>query len=370
MTEKIKLIHAKLHHPQKVNEAFQAIETLLQGGFKHLLASFNLQRVAYRDLQKNLRLERFSNKEEYEVQLNRILREINNLLFKVMEEERRVSGSDVLIHSDLSAYSCSRKKIIKRFSINFDWKEENQLRTHFYLVAHQELGSADNLIRRLISIVHEDREKVKYPGFNDLAIHPIELEEEDTLKVGQTRFLNAFNHSLTHTTTNLFELDQSIGTSYPALQGYDYLPFAFQVSFGGKSFAVVRKLLNWITQDFSKLPSYGRRKYLFFFILRFKETKVLRLRAKKGLVNSSEDFQQLLEGMHKVQKGITVLPRLNKVSIRDIDEWYQKIEPDPIRRSHVVKQFINHLGGGLEWDMALIERELTSVVANYRKLLL
>ena len=57
---------------------------------------------------------------------------------------------------------------------------------------------------------------------------------------------------------------------------------------------------------------------------------------------------------------------MTKVQREDLDNWFQFYENNQTIREEKVNQLIKDLGGGTEWHMSDVEKELDKIVREYQ----
>ena len=366
----IQSIRMQISMPERVEVAFSRLEQILLQHYPELLTSFATHQAAYHKNEFE-NIEGTIHTQVYRVEYRKVIRAFNHLLDRILAEERRLSGAGIRKGSDLSIVSCDRKDIIKRFSISFDTREEAGVHTIFYLLTGRKFGQADSLVKRLITTLKEDREGVKYPGFDQIVIRDVDLSPGDSLQDARFFFRKAFNRNLRPQVKSLAEFAVNIEQSYPAYRQSVYLPFAFRVNFSENDLNTVEALIQWLVTDFCRADQTARRKFIFFFILNRKgdarRRSIWPWFRRQGGKMSFREYQRKILSWQNPEEGIIVLPNLSRVKYEDLDDWYKHYEPNEALRTEKLRQLVRDLGGGSEWNMSQVELELAKIVRAYQE---
>ena len=366
----IQSIRMQISMPERAEDAFSRLHQLLEQQYPELVGLFTIHQAAYRKNEQE-NIEGTIRIEDYRVEYRKVIRAVNHLLDRILLEENRLAGATLRKGSDLSVISCNRKEIIKRFSISLDTAEEAGRNMAVYLLMGRKFGQADSLVKRLITTIKEERQAVKYAGFNQIAIRDIDLGSEDRIQDACFFFRKAFNRHLRPQVKSLADFARNIELKYPAYRRADYIPFAFRISFYEANLPLIESFLQWLAGNFCRLDDEReRRKFVFFFVLRRKEetehTSIWSRIVKKNRRMAFRVYRQKVLSWQNLDDSIVVLPNLARVRYEDLDDWYKHYENNEALRTEKLRELVRNLGGGTEWNMSQVELELEKVVRAYR----
>ncbi len=373
----IKNIRRFIRRPDKLPEAFDLLENLLQEQFAHRIPEFASLRVSFfkNETDWNSGLGTIE-REVYMLEFRRAIQALEELLTAILREEKRNSGQNMEMGSELSKVSCDRAEILKRFWRSFDEREDAGLFQHFYFLNAQAYGEADSIVRRLIANLKTEKKQVKFSGIHKVNIRKIDLAPADSLADFQHELRRAFNRGLYPQVRNLAEFIENIDATYPAYKRALYLPFVFDVELQASCWERLGvKGLRWFIQEFCKLSAPADRRLVYFFIIETAKAKTelqmrngcLSLGQKKENKPPVSDLTIQLESLTEIDlQRVTILPPLKKVVRADLDDWYDFYEPNQVKREEKVEELISRLGGGEAWHMSHVEKELAQIVETYQ----
>lgn len=294
---------------------------------------------------------------------------------------------------DLSAYSCNRKEIIKRFWLNFLRNEEQGSRLQFYLMAGQQYGRAESMVKRLIINLKDDLKKRKKtvkcsPNLRDIVINELSIGEKDSLEDCRDLLRLKFNSNISGEVASLQDFAERIDPHHPAFSPAQYIPFAFKARIRSEPAAcwnsVLKPALDWFTREFCHLEENMARRFLFFFIIGMEHKAKPTAPSWSWLGSILKKRQELEPPVFSLMEElkafvdncpvpIILLPPLKLIQREDLVEWFLPRTDDNERlaeeKAEAIIQLLREKRNAPQreaWHMDDVEPILKDIVKNDR----
>ena len=232
------------------------------------------------------------------------------------------------------------RPVIRRFFHQFDQFEKDQKRVQFYFLEHRKGNHTTMVLSRLLSILKDEHIDVYFSNGKAVEPTPLSFVPMASPEIHQGQFLSAFNRHWPLDVDTLKSLDLMIDYHFPFLKGYHYLPWVFSVS-PTIDARGLQLFLEWVTEHFAFIPHYTERRYLFFFILNRIESQ-----ASKNISNQQAILSSALR--HR-GIGFSVLPRIKRVTKKEIEDWLSIFWPGIQVGDPVYQQIFKLLPGREPW---------------------
>lgn len=376
--ETIQSIRRLLGNPRTISEAFEHLENLLHVRFEHHAGKAGGLRYKYRLAREKYEQKGTIDHATFILETNQVIDGVNEILLRVKQEEGRLNNKGVLPGSPLSVYCCDRKEIIKRFGRQFEALDERGEPAQVYLLTEQKYGQTESLARRLVTTLKEEKQRVKYRGFDQIQITEVELDSRDDLDMNRREFLKQINRQLDSSATRLSELADSLAR-HRQYQEVQYIPLVFRLRMRQSCWPPTgRPLLQWFIEDFCAVGDDFPKTFVFLLLVDIKveEPAAEQSSGWFGLFGRKKEQPPAFDPVAAVRdlagqltnsQRHFLLPPLGLVKRDDLLDWYRMYEKNEFLRERKVAELIDKLGAGDAWHMSHVEAQLKEVVREYQQ---